>query len=121
MSRDLCHAGRIGLFESNADQEYVPYVRPQEHGNHNGVKMLRIGNMEFTAEKDFECNVSCYTVDNLFKAKHTDEITPDGKIHLRVDYKMSGIGSASCGPALARKYRLEEKEINFCFSMKIAD
>lgn len=26
---------------------------------------------------------------------HTDELTQDGKVHLRVDYKVSGIGSNS--------------------------
>jgi hypothetical protein len=33
---------------------------------------------------------------------------------------MSGIGSHSCGPALSRKYRLEEKDIQFNFTMKPA-
>jgi beta-galactosidase len=74
--------------------------------------------MEFTTEKCFECNVSKYSIETLFRAMHTDELDEDGKIHLRVDYKMSGIGSHSCGPALSKKYRLDEKEISFAFSMK---
>ena len=116
--RDMCHWAPVGLYESTAQREYVPYVNPQEHGNHNGVKWLRIGKMEFTAGNSFECNVSEYSMDALFKAKHTDELVKDGKVHVRVDYKMSGIGSHSCGPALSRKYRLEEKEIVFDFVMK---
>ena len=118
---DMHHWAPVSLYESSARQEYVPYVMPQEHGNHNGVKMLRIGNMVFTAEQDFECNVSNYTVDNLFEAMHTDELVEDGNVHLRVDYKVSGIGSNSCGPALSRKHRLEEKEICFRYSMMIAE
>ena len=116
--RDMCHWAPVGLYDSTAEQEYVPYVMPQEHGNHNGVKLLRIGKLEFTADKSFECNVSQYSIDALFKANHTDELVKDGKVHLRVDYKVSGIGSHSCGPALERKYRLEEKEILFNFSVK---
>ena len=38
--------------------------------------------------------------------------------HVRVDYKVSGIGSGSCGPALLEQYRLSEKEIHFQFTMK---
>lgn len=49
---------------------------------------------------------------------HTDELEEDGKIHLRIDYKVSGLGSHSCGPELAEKYRLQEKEIVFSFSMQ---
>ena len=115
---DMCHHAPVGLYDSTAEQEYVPYVNPQEHGNHNGVKLLRIGRLEFTAEQPFECNVSNYTIDSLFRARHTDELCADGKVHLRIDYKVSGIGSNSCGPALSPKYRLEEKEILFRFSVK---
>ena len=116
--RDMHHCAPVGLYESTARQEYVPYVVPQEHGNHYGVRMLRIGKLEFTADSRFECNVSCYSIESLFRAEHTDELEEDGKIHLRLDYKVSGLGSNSCGPALAPKYRLEEKQVSFTFTVK---
>lgn len=114
--RDLCHAGRIGLHESDADREYVHYVRPQEHGNHTAVKWLRIGDLEFAAA-DMEVCVSRYSTAALTKAEHTDELHADGKTHLRIDYKVSGIGSHSCGPELEPRYRLSEKEIKFQYSI----
>ena len=49
----------------------------------------------------------------MTKANHTNELESDGNIHLRVDYKMSGVGSGSCGPQLAEEYQLNEKEIHF--------
>ncbi len=115
--RDLCHAGFVGLHKSSADAEYVHYVRPQEHGNHTGAKMLRIGDLEFTAE-DMEVSVSRYSTAALLKAEHTDELVADGKTHLRIDYKVSGLGSHSCGPSLEKKYRLDEKEIDFHFFIR---
>ena len=39
-------------------------------------------------------------------------------MHLRIDYKVSGIGSHACGPELQDKYKLKEKEIAFAFSIK---
>ena len=115
--QDLCHAGRIGLFESSADKEYVHYVRPQEHGNHTSARWLQIGDLEFTAE-EMEFNVSRFSTAALTKAEHTDELVTDGKTHLRIDYKVSGIGSNSCGPELEKPYRLAEKEIFFRFAMR---
>ena len=115
--RDLCHAGRIGMYESNTNKEYVHYVRPQEHGNHTRVKWLRIGGLEFSAE-DMEINVSKYSTAALTKAEHTDELICDGKTHLRIDYKVSGIGSNSCGPSLEKEYRLDEKHIHFCVEIR---
>jgi beta-galactosidase len=116
--RDMCHAGYVGLHESNAEAEYVHNVRPQEHGNHTSVKTLRIGKLEFRAEDEMEINVSRYSTAALLKAEHTDELIADGKTHLRIDYKVSGIGSNSCGPELEQEYRLAEKEIRFAFSIR---
>ena len=117
--RDLCHAGRVGLFRSTAEQEYVPYVRPQEHGNHTSVKWLRIGGLEFSAE-EMEICVSRYSTAALTAAEHTDELWADGLTHLRIDYKVSGLGSNSCGPELEKPYRLSEKAVTFHFQMRPA-
>lgn len=110
---DLCHHAPVGMYESTAENEYVPYVRPQEHGNHYGVKYLKIGKMVFTADSGMEINVSRYTTDAICAAEHTDELVADGNIHLRLDYKVSGVGSNACGPELNGKYRLEEKKFTF--------
>ncbi len=114
--RDMCHAGCIGLYESTAEKEYVSYVRPQEHGNHINVRFLKIGGFQVRGG-DMEINVSNYSTEALLKAEHTDELVSDGKVHLRIDYKVSGIGSNSCGPELEPKYRLREKELVFRFSI----
>ncbi len=114
---DMHHWAMMGMYDSSADEEYVNYVRPQEHGNHTNVKMLRIGKLEFLSDKGMEINVSNYSTDALYKAEHTDELKKDGKVHLRIDYKVSGIGSNSCGPGLMDKYKLQEKDIAFSFSI----
>ena len=116
--RDMRHAGMVGIHCSNVDAEYVPYVRPQEHGNHTDSKWLRIGNLEFAAEDDFEINVSKYSSYALTVAEHTDELVADGYTHVRIDYKVSGLGSNSCGPDLEKQYRLDEKRIDFAFRIR---
>ena len=73
---------------------------------------------EYLSEKEFEINVSKYSVDAIYRAEHTDELVEDRKVHLRIDYKVSGIGSNSCGPGLLEKYQLNEKEIDFAFSVR---
>ena len=62
-----------GLYESDAEQEYVPYIKPQEHGNHYGTKRLTMENgLSFTAEKLFEINVSQYIARMMTQAAHTN-------------------------------------------------
>ena len=113
---DLHHGSTIGMYESDAESEYVHYVRPQEHGNHVHVRMLSIGDMRIEGD-DFCCNVSAYSTSAIDAAEHTDELISDEKTHVRVDYKVSGIGSNSCGPELRKEYRLCEKHIQFAFSI----
>ena len=111
---DMHNGSSVGMYSSNADNEYVNYVYPQEHGNHFGVRRLKIGNLCFESEA-MEINVSNFTADQIHNATHTDELKSDGLIHVRVDYKDSGMGSNSCGPRLSEEFRLQEKEINFKF------
>lgn len=105
-----------GLFESTAKAEYVPYIKPQEHGNHTACKFLNQKNgLYFEADDAFEINVSRYTSHAITNATHWDDLESNHAVNIRIDYKDSGIGSHSCGPELAEKYRLAEKEIQFGF------
>lgn len=117
--RDMCRSAWVDWYESDADSEYVPYIMPQEHGNHTKTKVLQVqNNFTFEAKTEFDMNVSHYTTQMLEKATHWDEPTKADCTVVRVDYKNSGIGSGSCGPQLAEKYRLSEKEINFEFYVR---
>lgn len=113
---DAHHGSLMGRYESSADKEYVNYVRPQEHGNHYDVRELEIGNLKFTGNS-FEANVSNYDAEMLETANHTDELKSDGYVHLRIDYKDSGMGSNSCGPWLLEKYQFGDKTIVFEFKI----
>lgn len=113
---DMRAFARMGLFHSSAADEYVNYVKPQEHGNHTNTKELAFNNgLTFTGD-GFECNVSEFDSLDLSRAGHIDELCKNGAVNVRIDYKVSGIGSNSCGPALLERYRLKEKQIGFAFS-----
>ncbi len=117
---DMSHHGTVKFHESDAQNEYVNYVYPQEHGNHIDVKRLEIENaFKFTADTKMEISVLHHSIEAIYKATHTDELEESDGTHVRIDYKVSGIGSNSCGPALAPKYQLNEKDISFGFLMEI--
>ena len=118
--RDMTHHGITAWHESDADREYVNYIRPQEHGNHYGCRELEIENsLKFSAEDLMEISVLHHSIEQLTKAEHTDELKKSDGTHIRIDYKVSGIGSNSCGPQLPEKYRLCEKDIFFKFNISL--
>ena len=113
---DLDHHTRVDWYDSNADKEYVNYIRPQEHGNHTKTKVLDIRNgLKFVTDKEFEFNVSHYNSHHLDEATHIDELVKDNATNVRIDYKVTGIGSSSCGAPLPEKYQLKHEDINFAF------
>ena len=92
------------------------YVYPQEHGNHIGAKLLKMGRgLTFASNGEFEFNVSEYTSEALTEAAHTDELVKNGRTNIRVDYKVTGIGSGSCGPYTAEKYQMNDEKFTFEF------
>lgn len=115
---DMTHHGTVDWHSSCADDEYVNYVRPQEHGNHTQTRVLQMDSgLTFAADSQMEICVSHYDTSTLQRAAHTDELKKSNATHVRVDYRDSGIGSKSCGPELLECYRLAEKEIHFGFTI----
>ena len=118
--QDMCGHVKMGLYESTAKKEYVPYVKPQEHGNHQNVKQLAVSDekstnkLMFWTDNQMECQVLHYSKEELTEKKHHFELE-EGDTYVRIDYKVSGIGSASCGPDLPPKYQVDEKKIQFSF------
>ena len=62
------------------------------------------------SETAFSMNVSPYTQEELAEKNHNYELEKSGETVFCLDYKMSGVGSNSCGPELLPQYRLEEEE-----------
>jgi beta-galactosidase len=117
---DLYHNCALDFYVSKAENEYVNYIRPQEHGNHTKVRELTLEDkITFKAENVFETAVSQYSIDQIMNATHTDEIGESKATYVRVDYKSSGIGSASCGPALNPLYQMNDRDIHFAFTINI--
>ncbi len=115
---DMHHGGAMGMYESSAENEYVDYIKPQEHGNHYNTKYLQLGGYEFVSPQGFECNVSEYTAQELECKRHNFELKKSGLTNVRIDYKVSGIGSGSCGPQLVEAYQMNDKKVDFKFTVR---
>ncbi len=105
-------ASEYGTYRSTAEKNYGHYVKPQESGSHFGATRLKIGGMEITAEKPFSFNVSPYSVQVLTDTAHDFELPRSDKTYVNLDIAMSGVGTNSCGPALAEKYRAPKRGKN---------
>ena len=116
---DMNAHAKTSVYSSCAEDEYVDYVVPQEHGTHTGVKWLEMGNgLVFESDTAFEINISKYTKEELTRAMHSNELMSNGKTNIRIDYKSSGLGSNSCAARLADQYRFDDENVDFKFYIK---
>lgn len=115
---DMHHGSKMGMYESTAEAEYVSYIMPQEHGSHYNTKFLRLGEYVIESSKGFSCNVSEYSTEELTKKNHYFDLVKDEFTNVRVDYKVSGIGSNSCGPDLLERYRMNDGKVEFRFTIQ---
>lgn len=118
--QDKHRASWFGRFSSTVAGLHEDYLKPQENGSHWGCTKLMLhsdleGGLSFSAPagETFSFNASPYTQEQLEAAAHNYELEPCGCTVLCLDYRMSGIGSNSCGPKLIEKYRLDEEKFSF--------
>jgi len=116
---------RFGHFSSTVANGYVPYILPQEHGNHTGVRHLSVSNgeaqIEFRAlEKPFEASVSHFTPADLFAAKHTFDLKPRAETWVNLDFAQRGLGTASCGPDTLDKYKIFPGTYRMAFEIYVS-
>ena len=105
-------------YKSDADKEHKDYTFPQECGNHTNCRKVEVqSSLTFESEDAFEFKASPYEPIDIENATHIDELNKREYTYLRIDYKNSGVGSNSCGPQLMEKYRLQEKNISFKFTV----
>ncbi|MNZ24177.1 Evolved beta-galactosidase subunit alpha [compost metagenome] len=115
---DKNHSTSKGKYLTTVDDLFIPYVMPQENGSHDGTEWVSVTNeqgmgLKFTGPQSFSFNASHYTPEDLTNAQHTYELQRREETIVHLDYKMSGVGSNSCGPELLEVYRLDEKEFTF--------
>lgn len=112
----------IDLYKSTVDDQYVPYIVPQEHGNKEDLRWIALSGKDSgiavkTVNKPLSGSASHFSNEHLFASYHTYELTPDKDIHLYIDMIQRGLGSGSCGPDTLDQYKIFPGE--YAYSYKI--
>ncbi len=107
---DKHQASYLGNFTERIENMHEDYLRPQENSSHYGCRHMSVSNgkisVTFTSPETFSFNASEYTQEELSSKRHNFELEKSGSSVICIDSQMAGVGSNSCGPALAEKYRV---------------
>jgi beta-galactosidase len=113
----------VGRFESTVADEYVPYIVPQEHGHHSDTRWLSLTSdaglgLRVEARPTIGFSASHFTAADLYGAPHTCDLEPRRDVLLNLDHAQRGLGTASCGPDTAGRYRLLERSYRFTYALR---
>jgi beta-galactosidase len=112
----------LGRYTSTVDDEYVPYVTPQEHGNHTDVRWFALTDgtlgLLFQPDEPAQFSVSHFTADDLYAARHTVDLTRRDEIDVRLDHLNRGVGTGACGPDTLPQYRVGAGAYRFGWRMR---
>ncbi len=100
----------VGLWTGSVAGQYVPYARPQETGNKEGVRWLTLtdasgaGLLVVAEEQPMAATALHFTAADLDAANHTNELKPRPEVVLSLDARQCGLGNGSCGPGVLERY-----------------
>jgi beta-galactosidase len=119
-------AADLGLHEGTVAGEYVDYVMPQEHGHHTDTRWLELTTdgknpalLAVEAATSLEFNVTHFSAEDLFAAKHTTDLKARPETILYLDAAHRGLGTASCGPDTLEPYRIAAGKHALSFTLHV--
>jgi len=109
-------AALVGLWSGKVSEQAERYPRPQDTGNKEDVRFLRLTNAKGqgikveAVENTFSASALNYSANDLANEAHECNLVPRKETILSLDCAVLGLGNSSCGPGVLKKYAIEKKE-----------
>ena len=124
---DRKEAALIKIYDQTVEEQFYPYIRPQETGNKSDVRWLDLSNerirLHVTANAPFNFTALHYTMEDLDDGeerdqRHIAEEDPTNSTRLFIDTAQMGLGSInSWGQLPLEKYRLTGEQYRYSFKV----
>ncbi len=113
----------VGLYTGSVDEQYVPYIYPQENGNKTDVRWVALHSKDgrgllASGSALLEASAHYFTAADLTIARHTCDLKKRDFVTLHLDYRQTGLGGASCGPDTLPQYQLLPERARFSLLLR---
>ena len=121
----------IGFYEGKVSDEYYPYVRPQESGNHTDIRWFEVTDgqrgLRFYSHAPIECSALPYLVEDLdagaFKdhrwGQHSGDLVERPLTQVHIQQRQMGLGCVNSWGALPQaSYMLPLQPYDFTFAIR---
>ena len=116
----------IGRYECDVHDMAHKYIKPQDSGNRGEARECSLisdsSKIIFKADdKAFSFNANPFTLEQLKKAKHIEDLPDCETVFTAVDGFVRGTGTGSCGPGPAKEHTIDfgySKPLEFSFTVE---
>ncbi len=122
----------LGVYGGKVQDEYYPYVRPQESGNHTDVRWFRVMNaqgegLEFYSNAPMEASALKYLTEDLDDGpvkdkklgRHSGDLIERPQTQVHIQKRQMGLGCVNSWGAWPRKeYMVDYKDYDFTFAIR---
>ena len=121
----------IGVYNSKVSEEYFPYVRPQESGNHTDIRWFDVTDGErglrFYSNAPMECSALPYLVEDLDAGplkdhrwgQHSGDLVERPLTQVHIQQRQMGLGCVNSWGAWPEKpYMLPLQAYDFTFAIR---
>lgn len=116
---DRQSAGIVKVNNITLSDMFEQHVVPQDNGNRSEVRWVAFkgkgSNVGLFVSGDQLLNFSAYqyTDDNITNARRINELKLNDRWTVNIDYRQSGLGTATCGPDVAAEYLLNDHSYSY--------
>jgi beta-galactosidase len=110
----------LGIYSGEADE--LPYLVPQEYGLRTQCRWFEVSNPKtkevIRIEADgqpLHMSALPYTTQDLYQAVDQTELIKRPYLTMNIDIAHRGLGTASCGPDVLPKYRIQPGKFQFAY------
>ena len=126
---DFKEHSTIGIYETSVSDMAHKYIKPQDSGNRGDIRYAAVTTdngeeIRFNAvDKAFNFNANHFTLGQLVKAGHIEDIPDMNTTFASIDGFVRGTGSGSCGPATTKEHSISfgyGKPLEFTFEFEFS-
>lgn len=93
----------LGVYRSRVQDEFFPYVMPQESGHHCDTRWVELTaddgrRIRFVFDRPLGFSALHHTPESVFAARRVTQLRPAAETFLTIDAAHRGLGTGSCGP-----------------------
>jgi beta-galactosidase len=112
---------RVGLYATTAEEDYVPYIIPQDYGNKTDVYWLRLTDDSGTGfmvrgGETFNASLQKFTTDHLDRCHYPFQLKEQEVVTLNLDHRVSGVGGTAL--SVLNPYRVFPGDTSFTFFIR---